>query len=279
MNLISPQDWGATQDYDQWTDPLITKDQIAVHYGGGPVYKYMDGPQREMRQLRAWERYHIQVRGWRGIAYGYAIGFSGTIYRLRGKNLYGAHLGDDDDDGIPNNHEIIPVLFIMGAGQHTSPEQRESFWQLYRYLLDQPWTAATLPVRGHREIQPKPTQCPGDILMQEIVDRYGEEEMLQRGDNGLAVQRVQQLLLLNEPTSLPNFGADGDYGGETEAAVKAFQTQHGLPATGQAGGVTVAILHFYDRTPGPEGPPGRQGPPGEVPSLENYRLVPKSVVD
>lgn len=55
---------------------------------------------------------------------------------------------------------------------------------------------------------------------------------LRRGDEGAAVKAMQQLLLRWDPNSLPEYGADGEFGEETEAAVKAFQKAVGLPETG-----------------------------------------------
>ena len=64
---------------------------------------------------------------------------------------------------------------------------------------------------------------------------------LRRGDKGSAVKELQkQLLALGYP--LPKYGADGDFGKETEAAVKAFQQDNGLTADGVVGKKTWAAL-------------------------------------
>lgn len=55
---------------------------------------------------------------------------------------------------------------------------------------------------------------------------------LSRGDHGSAVTAMQRALLVWNPDCLPRYGADGDFGGETEAAVKDFQRVSGLPVTG-----------------------------------------------
>ena len=55
---------------------------------------------------------------------------------------------------------------------------------------------------------------------------------LSRGDHGSAVTALQRALLVWNPDCLPRYGADGDFGGETEAAVQAFQRSSGLPVTG-----------------------------------------------
>lgn len=55
---------------------------------------------------------------------------------------------------------------------------------------------------------------------------------LSKGDYGSAVTAMQKLLLKWDPACLPKCGADGDFGGETERAVKDFQNTHDLPITG-----------------------------------------------
>lgn len=166
MQFVSPEEWGARINYDLWADTQYTKDDIAIHWGGNRQPTWKDGPAAERAILRAWENYHIDGKGWRGIAYGYAVGASGTVYRLRGKNNYGAHSGDHDGDGISNNKETIPIVFIMGEN---SGPPTAAMWlgarQLYQWLVQQPWTDHNLAVYGHREIQPKPTTCPGDDIM------------------------------------------------------------------------------------------------------------------
>lgn len=55
---------------------------------------------------------------------------------------------------------------------------------------------------------------------------------LHRGDEGSAVRKMQEALLLWYADALPLYNADGDFGSETEMAVKAFQQDAGLPVTG-----------------------------------------------
>jgi peptidoglycan hydrolase-like protein with peptidoglycan-binding domain len=51
---------------------------------------------------------------------------------------------------------------------------------------------------------------------------------LKKGSKGVAV-KVLQTALISLGYNLPRYGADGDYGNETETAVKAFQVAHSLP--------------------------------------------------
>lgn len=84
-----------------------------------------------------------------------------------------------------------------------------------------------------------------------------------KGDQGPAVQEVQQIILAIDSNLLPKFKDDGDYGGETVAGVKALvPSSDGL----QVGPAELAQL-FAHLVPlpalqGPPGPPGPRGAPG-----------------
>lgn len=90
-----------------------------------------------------------------------------------------------------------------------------------------------------------------------------EDEMtLKRGDKGKAVQYYQECLLIWKADSLPQWGADADFGGETESAVQSFQTSQDLTSTGVIDGVTADLLGRYKSVQGPAGPQGPPGPAG-----------------
>ena len=67
-------------------------------------------------------------------------------------------------------------------------------------------------------------------------------EGLRRGDSGNDVRTMQRLLLKWNPDCLPKYGADGDFGKETETALSAFQKAKGLPVTGIYDKATEAAL-------------------------------------
>lgn len=70
---------------------------------------------------------------------------------------------------------------------------------------------------------------------------YVKLPMLQRGDKGEYV-RALQILLIGRGYALPKYGADGDFGEETEKAVQKYQHDHGLYEDGVAGNLTYAKL-------------------------------------
>lgn len=65
---------------------------------------------------------------------------------------------------------------------------------------------------------------------------------IKRGMKGAAVVEIQKLLLAWNQGCLPKYNADGDFGAETEKAVKAFQTEKKLSATGIVDDATLKAL-------------------------------------
>jgi hypothetical protein len=174
-----------------WRDLYSPDDGVALHHGGGSDYPAGRLPysvEAEKVQLRAWEQYHLG-KGWRGLAYGWGVGQTGTIYRIRGWAAYGAHTGDVDGDGIANNDEIIPLIFI-GSGNHHSltVEAQAAIVSIRRWVEDQ--TPACY-LYGHQELKGTATECPGPKLMDYVTThRYLEDEMVDRNtkaDDGQAV--------------------------------------------------------------------------------------------
>ena len=77
---------------------------------------------------------------------------------------------------------------------------------------------------------------------------------LSSGDHGTAVTAMQKALLAWDAKCLPKYGADGDFGGETEAALRAFQAAENLPVTGVYDEATRKALTAEKPTEEPENP-------------------------
>ncbi len=83
----------------------------------------------------------------------------------------------------------------------------------------------------------KPTNTPGTSTTNIALGT----RLLKRGMKGSDV-KVMQELLLQLGYALPKYGADSDFGAETEKAVKAFQKDAGLEEDGKYGDKTHAAL-------------------------------------
>lgn len=78
----------------------------------------------------------------------------------------------------------------------------------------------------------------GDAELLEVRNR---RKLLRSGDSGDAVRKVQEALL-TEGYELPNFGADGKFGPETERAVRSFQRRWRMSIDGVVGDQTLGLL-------------------------------------
>lgn len=159
---VSPAGWRARIDYDDWK-PKPGTTQLFIHWGGSAVpAKVAAGDlEAERAQLRNYERYHLDTHGWRGLAYDWAIGNSGTLYRVRGLGQSAATSGDVDRDGYSNNVEGEALLFIIGTGTRPSTKALATGRKVIAAL-------GYRQIYGHREARGTQTSCPGPDLMRWI---------------------------------------------------------------------------------------------------------------
>lgn len=93
---------------------------------------------------------------------------------------------------------------------------------------------------------------------------YAECGLIKKGARGTCVTKLQSLLM-QKGYSLPLYGADGNFGFETETAVRAFQRDKGLSADGQVGLNTWAAL-IGEAVPTPIPTPWPGTTPAPIPS-------------
>lgn len=77
-----------------------------------------------------------------------------------------------------------------------------------------------------------------DPVLQKVLEG---KQYLRQGSGGLAVRKLQQALL-DLGYTLPKFGVDGSFGGETDKAVRAFQAAEGAKEDGVVGPETLGKL-------------------------------------
>lgn len=107
-------------------------------------------------------------------------------------------------------------------------------------------TPVAPPAQAAPSLSLKSARFSGEATLQKVS--RGELQ-LGRGTRGEAVKAVQQALIdIGYP--MPRFGADGDFGGETQKALVRFQKHHGLTPTGAVDTATLAALDRVAPAPG-----------------------------
>lgn len=174
--------WGSATDYPD--DPAFDPRYVVVHWGGstGPIE---DEPDR----LRRWQRYHMGSKGWRDIAYNYAIGDNpnhqsgrALIYRCRGLNPGGhtSSVNDRTPEGDSYNNASVGVVWIGGANDGDGPSDGAlaAMGFLIRKLEEQ---FGELVVKAHSTVKQENgsnTACPGDEWRAWIDDEGWKESVV-----------------------------------------------------------------------------------------------------
>jgi hypothetical protein len=159
--------WGSSKIYDDGDlSGFWVPDKVIIHWGGNTDTPGAD-PEWEKDRLRRWQNYHINGRKWRDIAYNYAVGQSGFIYRLRGQNPSGATSGDYEGDGIRENAEGIAVVWIGGAQTAGGPTVA-AYLAMHEIIVGSGMNV----VIGHKDVSPR--ACPGPEWMDYIFNRPWE---------------------------------------------------------------------------------------------------------
>ena len=107
------------------------------------------------------------------------------------------------------------------------------------WTLAQRWLGSGLRYREVMELNGLLTDVlqPGQVLLIPGVESADEQPdwcevrlpVLRRGDQSAAVESMQ-LLLMGNGYDLPSFGADGQWGEETDEAFRRFEQENGLNA-------------------------------------------------
>lgn len=132
---------------------------IALHWPGDDVRR--ESVPEVMAALRAWQRQHIDVNGWRDIAYQEAVDQAGNVYRLRGFAYESAANGDTD-----TNDRFGALLLVLAIGERPSPQMMSGARRaIRRHQARHERSSLVVP---HSAIRPAGTQCPGDLVRQLI---------------------------------------------------------------------------------------------------------------
>ncbi|MCP5035017.1 MAG: peptidoglycan-binding domain-containing protein [Actinomycetia bacterium] len=233
LQIVARADWGARPPREVATisTPSI---ELWLHHSAGPEVGAAG--------VRSIQDFHMDNKGWSDIAYSFLIDpADGTVYEGRGAGIRGGHTFGHNSSShgicVLGNFEVsaLPAGLVVTVAQ------------LVRHGHGRGWWPSQLS-GGHRDV--RATACPGHNLYAQIseINRLAilvdtEDPMsVKPGDVGEAVRKFQSALLNWNAQALPQFGADGDYGSETETWIRNFQQSQDLVSTGIIDGVTAALL-------------------------------------
>lgn len=138
-----------------------------------------------------------------------------------------------------------PLVIIHCTGPGVIRDTRKGAWAWCAELKGVSYETADIPEWIVAETPALGAAVPDTAVPEASVPSEApaavSEPTLRKGMRGDAVRRMQQALL-EHGYALPHYGADGKFGAETRAAVRAFQTAAGLTVDGVCGPKTWAAL-------------------------------------
>jgi len=162
--------------------------------------------------------------------YGLAIDFA--LRSVDGKDVTWAMNKDFDGDGKADWMEVVEEAKKLGF-------EWGGDWKSFKDYPHFQMTAGLTDKQVYSGLVPKfPAYKPNTTSVTPPVNTPG---IYRKGDSGSEIKKFQQELL-TLGYKLPKFGADGQYGDEMVAAVKAFQKDNGLASDGIIGKDTSTMM-------------------------------------
>lgn len=166
----------------------------------------------------------MDAHGWADIAYSMGVCQHGYVFAGRGANTRTAANGTNH-----GNSTHYAVCWIGGGKQQPSAKALSAFAWCVKELRSH--GGAGKSVKPHRFF--KSTGCPGTELVSAAKSIDGRNltagrDYITVGDQGPEVETWQRDLMRWDSKALPDYGADGDFGGETTEWTLKFCDSRGL---------------------------------------------------
>lgn len=233
---------------------------VTAHWNG-PAMGLSGRPHSACRAAwRGIQYFHMVTRGWADVAYSAAVCHHNIVMEGRGPGVRTAANGTNS-----GNNSWYAVFFMVGEGEEPSSAMLTAAeWYARVHLGTRNW---------NRHSDHKATTCAGTVnkyISGGNISTSGVERgYITVGDRGQAVKNWQQDLLKWDSLALPRFGADGDFGDETDFWTLKFQKSVGLKVDGLVGPATLAAMEerLLPSRPKPEEKPEPKPEPGPFPDV------------
>lgn len=152
-NFVTRAQWGSSFDYSGNTRMPSTCRGVALHWEGPRMGTWThDLCDNKVRQI---EDFHVDSRGWAGIAYNALVCPHGYIFEGRGTRYRNAANGDPT-----KNSAYYAVCYIGGDGDPFTDVAKAAFARAVQWLRAD--GGAGSAVIGHRDVTA--TACPGNVI-------------------------------------------------------------------------------------------------------------------
>lgn len=148
--MIRRSEWGARQPKSV-TAVSDKTGGIVIHHTAGrsPSVHWPDCWNR----WKAHQNYHMDRKGWNDLAYNHLVCAHGFWFEGRG---WDARNGAN----LPVNASTLSICWEGTTGDRVDPAAVTTINQIIGEAISRGWAAK---VRGHQEVRPEPTACPGEL--------------------------------------------------------------------------------------------------------------------
>lgn len=152
MRIITRAEWGANDPTDPFIRMRTPSPRVYIHHTGTD--------QHGAAGMRAIQRFHQDVRGWKDIAYNFVIDSNGDVFEGRGAGIIGGAT-----EGQNSTSHAVCLMGNFNVVSVTSAARR-SLVDLLRDGAAYSWWRVDL--LGHQQAPGANTSCPGTDLFRDL---------------------------------------------------------------------------------------------------------------
>lgn len=162
--ILDRSRWHARRADTRDMDPMGTITRLTVHHTADRDPVHGGSVSRMASQVRSYQGYHMNGRGWSDIGYHFVIDPDGRIWEGRELRWQGAHAGN----GPANRHNVGIALIGNFNRDRVTRAQKRALKSLVEWLVVR-YHIRPSALHTHREIKARypglsATQCPGRDL-------------------------------------------------------------------------------------------------------------------